>query len=95
MVHDGQSKRKLRDIWAHLLLSACTLLVPPLVMVAGVMYLGSPPPQGPEQQVAERADMRPELTATQHPVIAERHSPDEGPAAFTQSQITKDPTSPA
>ena len=92
MVHDGQSKRKLREIWAHLVLSACTLLVPPLVMAAGVMYLGSSPPQGPERQVAERADMRSELVASQHPVIADRRSPDEGPAAFTQSQSPKDPT---
>jgi hypothetical protein len=92
MVHDGQSKRKLGDIWAHLVLSACVLLVPPLVMAAGVMYLGLPPPQGPEQQEAERADMRPELAASQHPVFAERRPFDEGPAAFIQSQITKDPT---
>jgi hypothetical protein len=92
MGHDGHGKRKLGDIWAQLMLSAFTLLVPPLGMVAGVMYLSSPPPQGPEHQVAERADMRPELAANQHPVIVERRPLDEGPAAFTQSQITKDPT---
>jgi hypothetical protein len=67
MVHDGQSKRKLGDIWAQVVLSAFTLLMPPLGMVAGVMYLSSPPPQGPEHQVAERAYMRPELAASQHP----------------------------
>jgi hypothetical protein len=69
MVHDGQSKRKLGDIWAHLVLSAFTLLTPPLGMAAGVMYLSSPKPQGPEQQVAQEADKRPELAASQHPVI--------------------------
>jgi len=92
MVHDGQRKRKLGDIWAHLVLSAFTLLVPPLAMAAGVMYLISPTPQGPEQKVAERADMRPELAASQHPVIVDRRALDEGPTAFTQGQITKDPT---
>ena len=61
MVHDGHGKRKLGDIWAQLVLSAFTLVVPPLGMAAGVMYLSSPPPQSPEHQVAERADMRPEL----------------------------------
>jgi hypothetical protein len=53
------------------LLSAFTLLVPPLAMAAGVMYLISPTPQGPEQKVAERADMRPELAASQRPVIVD------------------------
>jgi hypothetical protein len=92
MVHDDHGKRKLGDIWAQLVLSALTLLVPPLGMTAGVMYLSFPLPQGPEQKVAERADMRPELAASQHPVIVERRPLDEGPPAFTQSQITKDPT---
>lgn len=91
MGHDGHCKRKLGDIWAQLVLSAFALLVPPLGMVAGVMYLSSPP-QGPEHQVAERADMRPDLAASQHSVMVERRPLDEGPAAFTQSQITKDPT---
>ena len=91
MVHDGHGKRKLGDIWAQLVLSAFTLVVPPLGMAAGVMYLSSPPPQSPEHQVAERADMRPELAARQHPVIVGRRPLDERPAAFTQTQIAKDP----
>jgi hypothetical protein len=91
MVHDGHCKRKLGDVWAQLVLSAFTLLVPPLGMVAGVMYL-SPPPQAPEHQVAERADMRSHLAASQHPVIVERPPLDDGPAAFPHGQITKDPT---
>jgi hypothetical protein len=91
MVHDGQSKRKLGDIWAQLVLSAFTLLMPPLGMATVVMYLSSPPQPAPEHQVAGRADMRPELAASQHPVVVERRPLDEGPAAFTQSQITKDP----
>jgi hypothetical protein len=92
MVHDGQTKRKLRDIWAHLMLSAFTLLVPPLGIAAGVMYLSSPMPQGPERQAAERTVMRPEVAASQHPVIVERDPLDNGAEAYTQSQTTKDPT---
>jgi hypothetical protein len=90
MVHDGQTKRKIGDIWANLVLSAFTLLVPPLGMAAGVMYISSPPPRGPEQLLAERADMQSELAASQDLAIVERRPLDEGPAAFTQSQITKD-----
>jgi hypothetical protein len=37
-------KRTLRDIWPHLVVSACALLLPPLGMAAGVVYLGSPHP---------------------------------------------------
>ena len=93
MVHDVQSKRKLGDIWAQLLLSACVFLVPPLGMAAGVIYLRSPPPQAPEQQVSERADMPLELAATNHhSVIDEQRTFDETPSAVTQIQITKDPT---
>ena len=91
MVHDVQSKRKLGDIWAQLLLSTCVLLVPPLGMAAGVMYLSSPP-QGLEQQVSERADMPLELAANHHSVIAEQRTFDETPSAVTQIQMAKDPT---
>ena len=42
MIPDGQGKRNPGNICAQLLLSASVLLVPPLLMVAGVMYLGSP-----------------------------------------------------
>jgi hypothetical protein len=37
-------KRTLRDIWPHLVVSACALLLPPLGMAAGVVYLGSSHP---------------------------------------------------
>jgi hypothetical protein len=43
MVHDGQSKPTPGNVCAQLLLGACVLLVPPLLMVAGVMYEGSSP----------------------------------------------------
>jgi hypothetical protein len=39
MIRDGQSKRKPGSVFAQLLLSACVLLVPPLLMVAGVMQV--------------------------------------------------------
>jgi hypothetical protein len=96
MVQDGQSKRTLVNVCAQLLLSACVLLVPPLLMVAGVMHLGSSP-EGAGQFEAERADKRPEFAASlapasaeQHPVIPERRSVAEEPAASTQKQAVKD-----
>jgi hypothetical protein len=42
MISDGRNKRKPGNACAQLLLSACVLLLPPLLMVAGVMYLGLP-----------------------------------------------------
>jgi exodeoxyribonuclease-3 len=80
------------DIWANLTLSAFTLLVPPLGMAVGVTYLSSPPPRGPEQQRAERADMRPKLATSQHPVAVEKPPFEERRATFTPSEVTKDPT---
>ena len=43
MITDEQSKRKLSNVCTQLLLSAIVLLVPPLLMVAGVMHLGLAP----------------------------------------------------
>jgi len=45
----GSTKRKFGDIWGQLALSLCVLLVPPLLMTSGIMYLGSPPAQGAAQ----------------------------------------------
>ena len=42
MTASNAPKRTLRDIWPHLVVSACALLLPPLGMAAGVVYLGSP-----------------------------------------------------
>jgi hypothetical protein len=79
MVRNGPTKRRRGDIWAQLGVSACVLLLPPFVMAAGVMYLGSSPsqdaPQSAVQQaatsdvtksvsVAERSDMRPDAGAS-------------------------------
>jgi hypothetical protein len=103
MVHDGQSKPTPGNVCARLLLGACVLLVPPLLMVAGVMYDGSSPKDAGQQVEAERTDKRPELAASfavasakQHPVISEPSSVAEGPAApaaaSKQKQISKDST---
>jgi len=99
MVQGGQSKRTLGNVCAQLLLSACVLLVPPLLMVVGVMHLGSSPKEAGQQVDAERADKRPELSASlalastePHPAISERRSVAEGPAASTQKQVEKDST---
>ena len=44
MTASNAPKRTLRDIWPHLVVSACALLLPPLGMAAGVVYLGSSHP---------------------------------------------------
>ena len=98
MITDEQSKRKLSNICTQLMLSAIVFLVPPLLMVAGVIYLD--PTEGAGQKIgAERADKRPELapslalmSAEQRPVIVEPRSVSEAPASNTQKQITKDST---
>jgi hypothetical protein len=53
LIRRGPSKRKLGDIVAQLSVSACVLLLPPLVMAAGVMVFGSSPPQGQQAVVQE------------------------------------------
>ena len=100
MVHDTQRKRNLGNICAQLLLSACVLLVPPFLMVAGVMHLGSSLEDVGQQIDGERADKRPErapmslaLPSTeQRLVMVEPHSVAEGPAATTPKQVVKDST---
>jgi hypothetical protein len=98
MITDEQSKRKLSNVCTQLMLSAIVLLVPPLLTVAGVIYLD--PTEGAGQKIgAERADKRPELapslalvSAEQRPVIVEPRSVAEAPASNTQKQIAKDST---
>ena len=96
MITDGQSKRKLSTVCAQLLLSAIVLLVPPLLMVAGVIYLD--PTEDAGQKIgAERADRKPApslalMSAEQRPVIVEPRSVAEAPASNTQKQIAKDST---
>ena len=98
MVHDTQRKRNSGNICAQLLLSACVLLVPPFLMVAGVMYLGSPLEDVGQQIEGERADKRPQRapmslalpSAERRVVMAEPHSVTGGPAATTQKKVVKD-----
>jgi hypothetical protein len=63
MVRKGPTRRKRRrgDIWAQLSVSACVLLLPPLVMAAGVMVFGSSSP--PVQQGAVQEAAAPEAAA--------------------------------
>jgi hypothetical protein len=100
MVQGGWSKRRLGDMTAQLVLSACVLLVPPLLMVGGVMYLESPLQQGAEQQLAEqqltgsapeRAGVRPDENTSfalasieQNPVLAERLQTTKDPRRYAQ-----------
>jgi hypothetical protein len=99
MSGDDQSKRHPGSVSAQMiLLSACAVLMPPLLTVAGVMYLGSPSESTEQQIGAEPADKRPELasiarvSAEQRPVILEPRSVAQGPASDTQKRITKDST---
>jgi hypothetical protein len=99
MIPDGQRKRKPGNVCAQLLLSAVVLLVPPVLMVAGVMYLDSPSVGAGQKIGADRADKRPELatspalmSAEERPVIVEPRSVAQAPASSTQKQITKDST---
>lgn len=57
MVRKGPTRRKRRrgDIWAQLSVSACVLLLPPLVMAAGVMVFGSSSPPGQQGAVQDAA----------------------------------------
>jgi hypothetical protein len=55
MAASNAPKRKLRDIWPHLIVSACALLLPPLGMAAGVVYLGASHPQTAVSGHAEQA----------------------------------------
>ena len=63
MVRKRPTRRKRRpgDIWAQLSVSACVLLLPPLVMAAGVMVFGSSSPPG--QQVAVQEAAAPQAAA--------------------------------
>jgi hypothetical protein len=110
MVRKGPTRRKRRtgDIWAQLSVSACVLLLPPLVMAAGVMVFGSssPPPeqQGTVQEaVAQAAAANASASATPRsfdlasaetrPVISESH-PAAEPRPASERPIVAAPRAP-
>jgi len=65
MVAIGRTKRKRGDIWAQLGVSACVLLLPPLGMTAGVMYLGSSQRPDGGQPVAAQQAAAPQATVAE------------------------------
>lgn len=79
MVRNGLTRRKRGDIWAQLGVSACVLLLPPFVMAAGVMYLGSSPSQDTPQSAVQQA-ATPDALVTKSVSVAERSDmrPDTG-----------------
>ena len=79
MVRKGPTRRKRGDIWAQLGVSACVLLLPPFVMAAGVMYLGSSPSQDTSQSAAQQA-VAPDASVTKPVSMADRSDmrPDAG-----------------
>jgi hypothetical protein len=79
MVRNGLTRRKRGDVWAQLGVSACVLLLPPFVMAAGVMYLGSSPSQDTPQSAVQQA-ATPDALVTKSVSVAERSDmrPDAG-----------------
>jgi hypothetical protein len=74
MVRKGRTKRKRGNVWAQLSVSACVLLLPPIVMAAGVMVFGSSPPQGQQGAVQEAA--APQAAAAANPSVSVGRRPD-------------------
>jgi hypothetical protein len=85
MAASNARKRTLRDIWPHLVVSACALLLPPLGMAAGVVYLGSSHPQ--ETAVSGSAEQAAPVAASTEPV----RPADPGPAL---ARTSPSPTAP-
>jgi hypothetical protein len=93
LVRKGLTKRKRGDIWAQLSISACVLLLPPLVMAAGVMAFGPSSPQG--QQGAVQQAATPQAPAAANPsasVVAERSNmPPGGTTSFALASAETHP----
>jgi hypothetical protein len=91
MVRNGPTKRRRGDIWAQLGVSACVLLIPPLVMAAGVMVFGSTPPPGAKPPSAvEQAAVAPQPTVAGGKSIAMAERPDGG-ASFALASADQHP----
>jgi hypothetical protein len=92
LVRKGPTKRKRGDIWAQLSISACVLLLPPLVMAAGVMVLGPSSPQGQQSAVQEAAAPQTPATANTSVSVAERSNmPPEGTTSFALASAETHP----
>jgi hypothetical protein len=91
MVRNGPTKRKRGDIWAQLGVSACVLLLPPLVVAAGVMFYDSSPPQsaGP-QSAAPRAEA-PASSVAKTDSMAERSDMRSDAGTFALASAEKHP----
>jgi hypothetical protein len=73
MAASNAPKRTFRDIWPHLIVSACALLLPPLGMAAGVMYLGSSHPH--ETVAVSAAEPAAPIAVAAEPTRAAEPSP--------------------
>jgi hypothetical protein len=105
MVPIGITKRKLGDVWVQLAVSSCVLLAPPLLMAAGVAYLGSSPPQSaaPAPKAASNGtDNEPNsfiqaeggassaaASAAQHPFITAPQPVIERPSGGAQAAVSR------
>jgi hypothetical protein len=72
MVPNGPTKRKRGGIWTQLGVSACVILLPPLVIAAGVVVFDSTLRQGAEPEDAAQEAVEPQATLTKSASWAER-----------------------
>jgi hypothetical protein len=86
MAASNARKRTLRDIWPHLVVSACALLLPPLGMAAGVVYLGSSHPH--ETAVSVTAEQAASVAASAEPT----RPADTTPALASAAVVSSSPT---
>ena len=92
LVRKGLTKRKRGDIWAQLSISACVLLLPPLVMAAGVMAFGPSSPQGQQGAVQEATAPRAPTAANTAVSVAERSNmAPEGTTSFALASAEMHP----
>lgn len=76
MVRNGPTKRRYGDVSARLGLSAC-ILVPPLLLAAGMAFFDSLPPQGADPQPAAERAQAPESIVAK--TVSSARRPDAGP----------------
>jgi hypothetical protein len=72
MIRNGPTRRKRGDIWPQLGVSACMLLLPPLVITAGVIVFGSSPQGGTEPEGAAQQAAASQTTVTKSVSLAKR-----------------------